>query len=82
MTDLPTSDDGFDSIMVTVDHGLSKGIILTPCNKKGLDAEHTTRSDVQAWAYRLWQALAGPSPTSSNQGLIRAKGSGFKITRP
>jgi hypothetical protein len=43
MTDLPLSEDRFDSIMVTIDHGLSKGIILTPCNKKGLDAETTSR---------------------------------------
>lgn len=32
ITDLPSS-DGFDSIMVMVDHGLTKGVILTPCNK-------------------------------------------------
>jgi len=42
MTDLPPS-EGFDSIMVTVDHGLSKGVILTPCSKTGLTAEHTAR---------------------------------------
>jgi hypothetical protein len=42
MTDLPDS-DGFDSIMVTVDHGLSKGIVLTPCTKKGLTSEHTAQ---------------------------------------
>jgi len=42
MTDLPLS-EGFDSIMVTVDHGLSKGVILTPCSKTGLTAEHTAR---------------------------------------
>ena len=41
MTDLPLTEDGFDSIMVTVDHGLSKGIILSPCTKKGLTAERT-----------------------------------------
>ena len=41
MTDLPLSDDGFDSIMVVVDHGLSKGVILIPTNKKGLTAEFT-----------------------------------------
>ena len=41
MTDLPLTDEGFDSIMVTVDHGLSKGIILSPCTKKGLMAERT-----------------------------------------
>ena len=39
MTDLPLSEDGYDSIMVTVDHGLSKGIILSLCNKKGLTSE-------------------------------------------
>lgn len=32
ITDLPPS-DGFDSIMVMVDHGLMKGVILSPCNK-------------------------------------------------
>ena len=30
--DLPLS-DGFDSIFVVVDQGLSKGVILIPCNK-------------------------------------------------
>jgi hypothetical protein len=25
--------DGFDSILVVVDRGLSKGVILTPCSK-------------------------------------------------
>src|SRR6266511_220597 len=42
MMDLPPS-DGFDSIMVVVDHGLSKGVILTPCSKTGLTAEETSR---------------------------------------
>ena len=32
ITDLPVS-DGFDSILVMVDHGLMKGVILIPCNK-------------------------------------------------
>ena len=32
ITDLPPS-AGFDSLLVVVDHGLSKGVILTPCNK-------------------------------------------------
>ena len=43
MTDLLTSMDGYDSIMVTVDHGLSKGAIFIPCNKKGLTSEHTAQ---------------------------------------
>jgi hypothetical protein len=32
ITDLPPS-GGFDSIMVMVDHGLMKGVIITPCLK-------------------------------------------------
>ena len=32
VTSLPPS-AGFDSLLVVVDHGLSKGVILTPCNK-------------------------------------------------
>ena len=32
ITDLLLS-HGFDSLLVMVDHGLSKGVILTPCNK-------------------------------------------------
>ena len=39
MTDLPVTEDGSDSIMFVVDHGLSKGVILIPCTKKGLTAE-------------------------------------------
>ena len=32
ITDLPLA-DGYDSILVVVDQGLSKGVILLPCNK-------------------------------------------------
>ena len=32
ITDLPPS-AGFDSVMVVVDHGLTKGVILAPCHK-------------------------------------------------
>ena len=32
ITDLPLT-TGFDSILVVVDHGLSKGVILIPCTK-------------------------------------------------
>ena len=37
VTGLPLS-ASFDSLVVMVDHGLSKGVILTPCNKT-IDAE-------------------------------------------
>jgi hypothetical protein len=30
--DLPVS-NGYDSVMVVVDHGLAKGVILSPCKK-------------------------------------------------
>ena len=39
ITDLPIS-KGFDSIMVVVDHGSTKGVILEPCNKM-IDATGT-----------------------------------------
>ena len=42
MTDLPLS-DGFDSIMIVVDHGLSKGVVAIPTSKLGLTAEHTAQ---------------------------------------
>ena len=38
MTDLPLS-NGFDSIMVVVDHGLSKEAVMIPTKKLGLSAE-------------------------------------------
>ena len=41
ITDLPES-DGFDSIMVVVDHGLTKGVIFIPCNKT-IDSLGTAR---------------------------------------
>jgi hypothetical protein len=37
ITDLPVS-NGYDSVMVVVDHGLTKGVILSPC-KKTITAE-------------------------------------------
>ena len=41
ITDLPPA-DGHDSIFVVVDQGLSKGVILIPCNKT-LTSEGTAR---------------------------------------
>jgi hypothetical protein len=41
ITDLPIS-NGFDSIFIVVNQGLSKGVILCPCNKT-IDAEGTIK---------------------------------------
>src|ERR1700684_256638 len=38
ITDLPPS-DGFNSIFIVVDQGLTKGVILMPCNKTITAAE-------------------------------------------
>ena len=40
ITDLPLS-DGFDSILVVVDHGLTKGAILLPYNKMIMEDQVT-----------------------------------------
>ena len=40
VTDLPLS-NGYDSLLVVVNHSLSKGVILTPCNKT-IDAKGVT----------------------------------------
>src|SRR5260370_34070063 len=42
MTDLPPS-DSYDSIMVVLDHGLSKGTVMIPTQKLGLTSEHTAQ---------------------------------------
>ena len=41
ITDLPIT-NGYDSILVVVDQGLSKGVILLPCNKT-ITAEGTAK---------------------------------------
>lgn len=43
MTDLPVSTDGFDSIMVVVDHGISKGTVMVLTTKTGLTAQRTAQ---------------------------------------
>src|SRR5260370_5972802 len=42
MTDLPYS-DGYDSIMVVLDHGLSKGAVIIPTQKLGLTSKYTAQ---------------------------------------
>ena len=42
MMDFPESGE-FDSVMVIVNCGINKGLILTLCNKRRLTAEHTVQ---------------------------------------
>jgi hypothetical protein len=41
VTNLPIS-NGFDSVFIVVDQGLSKGVILCPCNKT-INTKETTK---------------------------------------
>src|ERR1700744_4667113 len=54
ITDLPLS-NGFDSIMVVVDHGLSKGVIYSPCNKT-IDAKGTANLYIR----NIWKRFGFP----------------------
>ena len=63
MTDLLLS-EGFDSIMTVVDYGLSKGVILTPCQKKGLTASHM----VQLYVDNIYSQFGLPDKLISDWG--------------
>ncbi len=45
ITDLPSS-NSFDSIFIVVNQGLTKGVILMPCNKT-ITADETTNLYIQ-----------------------------------
>ena len=62
ITDLPPV-DGFDSILVMVDQGLTKGGILTPC-KKTITAEETGRRLLE----NLYKRFGLPDKIISDQG--------------
>lgn len=64
MTDLPLSEDGSDSIMVVVDHGLSKGIVVIPTNKTGLTAERTA----QLFIDNVYSRFGLPDNTITDRG--------------
>ena len=57
ITDLPPS-RSFDSVMVVVDHGLMKGIILCPCNKN-IDMRKLEESRKEALAAykKAWKTM-------------------------
>ena len=60
--DLPES-DGFDSLMVMVDHGSTKGVITIPCNKT-IDAEQT----VQKFIDNMFRRFGLPDSFLSDRG--------------
>jgi hypothetical protein len=62
ITDLPTS-EGYDSIMVVVDHGSTKGVILEPCNKT-IDALGTAELLLNT----LYRRFGLPDKTISDRG--------------
>jgi hypothetical protein len=62
ITDLPPV-DGFDSILVVVDQGLSKGVILIPCNKT-LTSEDTARLLLE----NLYKRFGLPDKIISDRG--------------
>lgn len=62
ITSLPIS-NGFDSVMVMVDHGLSKGVIYTPCTKN-IDALATA----QIFIDQVWRRFGLPDTIISDRG--------------
>jgi hypothetical protein len=62
ITDLLPS-NGFDSIMVVVDHGLSKGVVYIPCNKT-VTAEQTA----QLYIDHVWKRYGFPKIFISDRG--------------
>ncbi|KAJ3524273.1 hypothetical protein NMY22_g11070 [Coprinellus aureogranulatus] len=62
ITDLPPS-NGYDSIMAVVDHGLTKGVILEPCNKT-ITAEQTA----EIFLRRVFANFGLPDKVISDRG--------------
>ena len=62
ITDLPLA-DGYDSILVVVDQGLSKGVILVPCNKT-LTSETTAKLLLE----NLYKRFGLPDKIISDRG--------------
>src|ERR1700678_1554144 len=62
ITDLPIS-DGYDSILVVVDQGLSKGVILCPCTKS-----ITSEDTAQLLLDNLYKRFGLPDKIISDRG--------------
>ena len=62
ITDLPSA-EGYDSILVVVDQGLSKGVILSPCNKT-ITSEETAKLLLEG----LYKRFGLPDKIISDRG--------------
>ena len=62
ITDLPPS-NGFDSILVVVDHGLTKGVVLEPCNK-----DITSDDTAKLFLHRVFNRFGLPDKLISDRG--------------
>ena len=62
ITDLPPA-EGFDSILVVVDQGLSKGVILIPCNKT-----ITSKDTARLLLENLYKRFGLPDKIISDRG--------------
>ena len=62
ITNLPSS-DGFDSIFIMVDQGLTKGVILMPCNKT-----ITTDETANLYIQNVFKNFGLPDVMISNWG--------------
>ena len=63
ITDLPET-EGFDSLMVVVDHGSTKGVISIPCNKT-IDATLTAQNYIN----HVYRCFRLPNSFLSDRGL-------------
>ncbi len=62
ITDLPSS-DGFDSIFIVVDQGLTKAVILMPCNKT-----ITAKETANLYIRNVFQNFGLPNVMISDRG--------------
>ena len=65
ITSLPPTETGDDTIMVVVDHGLTKGVILIPTQEKVLTAEKTA----QLFIEHIFKRFGIPDKLISDQGV-------------
>ena len=75
ITDLPLV-GGFDSILVVVDQGLTKGVILTPCNKT-----ITTKETGRLLLENLYKRFGLPDKIILDQGPQFASKSFVKLLK-